>query len=222
MSIGHFKTEGELLTFARKFFANRIETFRKDIAICLTPNEHGQHAYFPALIICIAFAELLSGLNAGTLRDQKLVDLQEYAKKFMKPEYSSDQRRLELLWVCLRHKVAHLAYPYAVFDTHSEPKTILHGQPRRRVTWSIHETERTPAIEVNDCPPRQLAKTPTPWTVSYDCRIEVSVRRLAIDIVWSIEGYLQDLQSNPGAQRHFATCMGDYFPLDPPNECPPG
>jgi hypothetical protein len=63
----------------------------------------------------MAFAELLSGLYAGMLRDQKLVELQEYAKKFMKPAYSSDRRRLELLWVCLRHKVAHLAYPYTGF-----------------------------------------------------------------------------------------------------------
>ena len=63
----------------------------------------------------MAFAELLSGLYAGTLRDQKLVALQEYAKKFMKPEYSSERRRLKLLWVCLRHKVAHLAYPYTGF-----------------------------------------------------------------------------------------------------------
>jgi hypothetical protein len=208
MSIRHFKTKEELLTFARKFFDNRVETFRKDIAICLTPNERGQHAYFPALIICIAFAELLSGLYAGTLRDQKLVQLQEYAKEFMKPEYTSDRRRLELLWVCLRHKVAHLAYPYAVFDTHSEPKTILHGQPRRRVTWSIHETEQ---------------KTPTPWLVSYDCRIEVSVRSLAIDIVWSIERYLQGLQSNPKTRENFDQCMEDYFPRDfPLNESPPG
>jgi hypothetical protein len=92
MTIAHFKNDKELVAFARKFFANRVETFRKDIAVCLTPNERGQHAYFPALIICIAFAELLSGLYAGTLRDQKLVELQEYAKKFMKPEYSSDRR----------------------------------------------------------------------------------------------------------------------------------
>jgi hypothetical protein len=223
MTIARFKDDKELVAFARKFFANRVETFRKDIAICLTPNERGQHAYFPALIICIAFAELLSGLYAGTLRDQKLVQLQEYAKEFMKPEYTSDRRRLELLWVCLRHKVAHLAYPYAVFDTHSEPKTILHGQPRRRVTWSIHETEQRPAIEINDCPPQQLVKTPTPWLVSYDCRIEVSVRSLAIDIVWSIERYLQGLQSNPKTRENFDQCMEDYFPRDfPLNESPPG
>ena len=34
MSIAHFKTDEELLKFARKVFANRIDTFRKDIAIC--------------------------------------------------------------------------------------------------------------------------------------------------------------------------------------------
>jgi hypothetical protein len=163
----------------------------------------------------MAFAELLSGLYAGMLRDQKLVELREYAKKFMKPAYSSDRRRLELLWVCLRHKVAHLAYPYAVFDTHSEPKTILHGQPRRRLTWTIHDTKQRPAIKIIDySTPQRLVKTPTPWTVSYDCRIEVSVRSLAIDIVWSIERYLLHLQSDRGqvARKHFAECMVHYFP----------
>ena len=223
MSIAPFKNDVELVSFARKFFANRIETFRKDIAICLTPNERGQHAYFPALIICIGFADLLSGLYAGTLYDQGLKELKQYAAKFMKPEYSSEHSRLEILYECLRHKVAHLAYPYAVLDTTAVRSKTFHGQPRRLVTWTIHETERRPAIEIIDySTPEQLVQTPTPWTVSYDCRIEVSVRSLAIDIVWSIEGYLQDLQSNPGAQQHFATCMRDYFPFDPPNECPPG
>ena len=66
MSIAHFKTDEELVSFARKFFANRVETFRKDIAICMRPKRR-QHAYFPALIICIAFADLLSALYAGKL-----------------------------------------------------------------------------------------------------------------------------------------------------------
>jgi hypothetical protein len=140
----------------------------------------------------------------------------------MKPEYTSDRRRSEILYECLRHKVAHLAYPYAVFDTTTARSKTFDGQPRRRVTWSVHETERRPAIEIIDySTPERLVKTPTPWPVSYDCRIEVSVRSLAIDIVWSIEKYLQDLQSNPKARENFATRMEHYFPLDAPNECPP-
>jgi hypothetical protein len=205
MSIAHFKSEGELLGFAREFFDNHVETFQKDIAICRTPNAHGQHAYFPALITCIAFAELLSGCYAGRLSGLKLKDLEQYAKDFMEPEYTSDRRRLELLYECLRNKVAHLAYPYAV---------IPHGKPRRLVTWSIHETEGRPAIEVVDYLPRimWLVQTRRPWPVSYDCRIEVSVGSLAKDIVGSIDRYLQHLQSDRLAGEHFAKCMRDYFP----------
>ena len=74
MSIAHFNSEGELLSFAREFFDSHVETFQKDIAICRTPNADGRHAYFPALITCIAFAELLSGCYAGRLSGLKLKD----------------------------------------------------------------------------------------------------------------------------------------------------
>jgi hypothetical protein len=85
----------------------------------------------------------------------------------MKPEYTSDRRRSEILYECLRHKVAHLAYPYAVFDTTTARSKTFDGQPRRRVTWSVHETERRPAIEIIDySTPERLVKTPTPWPVS--------------------------------------------------------
>ena len=114
MSIAYFKNDEDLLGFAREFFANRVETFEKDIAICLTPNERKEHAYFPALIICIGFADLRSGLYAGTLYDQGLKELKQYAKALMEPEYTDDLRCLGLLYECLRHKVAHLAYPYPV------------------------------------------------------------------------------------------------------------
>ena len=123
MSIAHFKNEAELLGFAREFFDNRVETFQKDIAICRTPDAFGQHAYFPALITCIAFAELLSGCYAGRLNGLELKHLEQYAKDFMEPEYTFDRRNLELLYECLRHKVAHLAYPYAVVP-HRQTKTI--------------------------------------------------------------------------------------------------
>ena len=195
----------ELEAFAQKFFANRIETFCKDIAICRMPDARGEHAYFPALIICIAFAELLGGCYAGRLDGVKLKDLERYAKDFMEPEYSSDPRRLELLYECLRNKIAHLGYPYAV---------IPHGKPRRLVAWSIHETEGRRAIEVIDYLPRimWLVQTPTPWAVSYDCRIEVRVGSLAKDMVGSTDRYLQHLHSDQLARERFAKCMRDYFP----------
>jgi hypothetical protein len=215
MSIAPFKSDGELVTFARAFFRDRVESFRKDVAICMTRDARGHHAYFPALITCIAFADLLSGLYAGDFRHHGLKELKRYAGKFMKTEYTSDARRLDILYEFLRHKIAHLAYPYPVFDTATKQKTFQ-GQPRRRVTWTVYATRRRPAIAVVDfLKPQFLLKTTKPWPVSYNCRIKVSVRSFQIDVVRSIygsSGYLRHLDSDQAARVHFARCMVEYFP----------
>ena len=107
----------------------------------MAPNSRGQHAYFPALFICIAFTDLLSGLHAGKLWPS-LEDLKRYVAKFIRhPEYTPDH--VNLLYECLRHKVAHLAYPYAVFDTATSE--IFKGQQRHLVTWTINASDRRPA-----------------------------------------------------------------------------
>jgi hypothetical protein len=200
--------------FAEAFLNNRLKTFDKDMAICLTPNARGEDAYFPALMICIAFADLISGLYAGTIRNHSLKELRQFAKKFMKAEYTSDRRRLDILYEGLRQKIAHLAYPYPVFDTVTKPKTFK-GQRRRRVTWDVHASKPGLAIEVVDLPkPKYLSKAPynPSWDVSYDCLITVSVLSFKTDIVSSISAYLRHLQSSRIAKERFAKCMfDDYF-----------
>jgi hypothetical protein len=213
MSIAPFSSDKHLLKFAKWFFRNRLETFRKDIDICMTPNNRGEHAYFPALFICIAFTDLLSGLYAGKL-SSKLEDLRRYAAKFiLHSEYTSDH--LDLLYECLRHNVAHLAYPYPVFDTTTSRKEFK-GQPKRLVTWAIYASDRRPAIElVKYTSGRELAKDQTPWRVPYDTRIKVRVRRFHKDIIKSIRGphgYLKHLESDAAARENFAKFMKGYFP----------
>jgi hypothetical protein len=203
-----FRSEEELLRFARMFLRNRVEVFNKDLRICLT-RSRGTHAYFPALIICIAFADLLSGLYAGTLKGQRVEPLRRYASKFMKAEYTSDPRRLDILYKFLRNKIAHLAYPHPVFEMVTKP-----FQAKQRVTWTLNASKHRPAIQVIDySAPKFLSKnTVKPWPVSYNCRIKVSVRNFQIDIVSSISKYLRHLRSDPTVQEHFAGCMLDYFP----------
>jgi len=127
-----FKSDKELVKFARAFFRNHVESFSKDLAICMTRDARGHHAYFAALITCIAFADLMSGLHAGTLRHQGLKELKRYAGKFMKAEYTSDPRRLDILYEFLRHKIAHLAHPYTVFDTVTKQRTFRGQKPMTR------------------------------------------------------------------------------------------
>jgi hypothetical protein len=151
----------------------------------------------------------MSGLYAGKLKGQRVEPIRRYATKFMKAEYTSDQRRLDILYKFLRNKVAHLAYPNPVFAMTTKP-----GQPKQRVTWTLNASKHRPAIKVIDYPaPKSLSKkTVKPWSVSYDCRIKISVRNFHSDMVSSISKYLRHLQLDRDAKEHFARCMLDYFP----------
>ena len=210
MPVLPFSSDAEVAAFANAFLREHVERFHKDIRICLTGDKNKVHAYFPGLMTCISFADFLSGLYAGKLDGHALKELKSYANKFMGADYTSD--RLDVLYECFRHKVAHLAQPYVVFDTHSKPKTF-HGQPRRLIAWTVYARGRRPSIEiVPQKPARQILRAITPWPVHYDHRVFVSVRSLASDIEKSVKKYLRCLAADATARDHFRKCMAGYFP----------
>jgi hypothetical protein len=210
MPVLPFASDTDVVQFAKAFLDGHVERFRKDIAICLTRDAGKSHAYFPALITCIAFADLLSGLYAGKLDGHGLEELKNYVSQFMNAaDYDSD--RMDVLYECFRHKVAHLAQPYVVFDTHSKPK--FRGQQRRLIAWTVLASRRKPPIEIVPVnPPKQILKAVTPRPVFYDHRVFVSVRSLASDIVKSTPEYLEHLRTDNAARRRFSDCMTIYFP----------
>jgi len=73
MPVLRFASDADVVAFAKTFLAGHVERFRKDIAICLTPDANNSHAYFPALITSIAFADLLSGLHASAVQAEALL-----------------------------------------------------------------------------------------------------------------------------------------------------
>jgi hypothetical protein len=210
MSIAPFSSDDALLKYATGFVADRVAAFRKDLAICLTADANGHHAYFPALITCIGFVDLLSGLYAGRLESPTLQDLQKYILKFF--HNKEDYLHIDILYFMFRHKIAHIAYPYIVFDT----TTKMLPPPPRRIVWSVGIFARKKAIRLIDySTPQTKLKTHTPWPMSYDSRIFVSLTALRNDIVKSIRGptgYMHHLRSDSLARTHFAQCMKTYFP----------
>ena len=145
MSIAPFSSERELIDYAKWFLRDRANAFRKDIEICMTANSDRQHAYFPALITCISFLDLLSGLYAGKFDRHGAHELRDYIKRFTNaPNYA----HMDLLYQMFRHKIAHIAYPYPVFDTTTKPK-IFGGQKQRRVTWMVCARRRDATNPIN-------------------------------------------------------------------------
>jgi hypothetical protein len=212
MTIKPFKSDKDLTAFARSFFREYVGSFRKDLRICLTADANRSHAYFPALITCIGFLDLLSGLYAGRIDGNSLRELKSYVAKFMdRAKYDSPY--LEILYIAFRHKIAHLSVPYLVFDTASRKEFF--GQKHRQITWSVHASKRSSPIEVIDHAPKLFKRSLRPWDVSYNCRVNISVRALQIDITNSIygpTGYLQYLQSELAARENFARCMKVLYP----------
>jgi hypothetical protein len=210
MSITPFSSDKELLEYARWFLRDRVNVFRKDVAICMSANSKGEHAYFPALITCIAFADFLSGLYAGKLDYPRLPDLEAYISKFFRNKV--DYVHISIVYVMFRHKIAHLAYPYLVFDTASKKLP----PPNRRITWTVGIYRRKKPIDLIDYPTtKTISRTKTAWAVTYTSRIKISLTALRIDIINSIygpSGYLQHLRSDKTARNHFARCMLEYAP----------
>jgi hypothetical protein len=211
-NVPRFESKAKLLRFAKQFLRDQVEGFRKDIAICLTMDRRRRHAYFPALIRCISFLDFLGGLHAGNIESHSLRELREYAKKFMDgADY--DGLRLSILYEGFRHKIAHLSDPYPVFDTAAKSKKFT--APHRRIAWTVYAGKRQPPIKLIPHPkPILLKKTRTPWAVSYDHRIQISLRSFANDIVKSINGpsgYLRHLQSDSSSRKNFEKAMQKFL-----------
>jgi len=209
MPVLPFTSDADVVKFARAFLDGHVKRFRKDIAICLTPDGNRSHAYFPALITCIAFVDLLSGLYAGKLENHGVKELKKYASDFLDATtYTAD--RIEIMYEMFRHKVAHLAQPYVVFDTHS--KTKFQQQPRRLIAWTVQASGPRPAIEIVKVAPQQILRPPTPWPVLYDHRVYIRLKILAADIRKSVPRYLQRVKTDSASRDTFKRCMTDCFP----------
>jgi hypothetical protein len=194
-----FKDKDGLLGFADKFLKVIIERFEKDLKICLTANEQGKHAYFPALQSCIATLELMAKLHIGDVEKRGQDHVTEYACKYMDQAiYSKDN--IFLLYEVLRHKVAHLSHPYYV----TKVKDM-------RLTWTVDEAilPRSINLLVEN---KKLEKFSPPWDVPYDHRLHISIPTLASDILTSIEKYKLDLKEEQNLRNHFQNCMLQFFP----------
>jgi hypothetical protein len=107
----------------------------------------------------MGFADLLSGLYAGNIEGHDLKELKSYAARFMDAKHY-DPHLLDILYLAFRHKIAHLASPYLVFDTATRKE--FEGKKQRLVTWTVYHTKRAVPVELEDHPVKFLKKAASP------------------------------------------------------------
>jgi len=208
--IAPFENNRDLIAFAERYLDVRIKDFIKDIKICLTDDENGSHAYFPALLTCLSMLDLLSGLYAGNMEKSTLNMLWRYVKKFMDPKKYS-RTNVAVLYVGFRHKIAHHSHPCYVLDTGKDAR--IPGD--KRISWMVSEKWRDAPIEILPEPGGYLKTFTPPWRVPYDHRAYLSIPHIKDDIVDSINsvnGYLETLKKDRQTRVHFAKCMLYFFP----------
>lgn len=211
-NIRPFKTDKQIASFAAWFLKSRAQGFSKDINICLTASESGNHAYLPALFTCISFLDLLAGLYAGNVNNHSRKEFLKYCADFLDSQKYAPSN-LAILYEGFRHKLAHLSQPYPVFDTKTKPSLSL---PPKRIAWSIYAARRSRPLELLKYDPaRVLRTTTTPWPVPYDHRLSISVRAFATDARKTLigrEGYIQKIRDSADLRTKFAECMKLFYP----------
>lgn len=203
-------TETRIVAYAVWFATERMETFDKDIAICLRADERDRHAYMPALIACTGMLELFACLYCGDLEARGNGRIVNFAKRFMNVEHYSETA-IKVLWSVFRHKVAHVSKPYGVkhvSDLDTDDKKGL-------VTWEVTEYDREPAIQIVEAPGSISAERRPAWRsgkFTHKCSIHLAT--LARDIRNAISGprgYIQAVREESNLQCAFKNCMDQCF-----------
>lgn len=198
--------------YVKSFIQRRIATYKKDIAICLTRDCDGSHAYMPGLMASVSLLELLSGLYVGKVKYIGLPGILEYAHTFLnRHEYTDD--RVAVLYELFRHKIAHLSHPYGVFDSHDVAAAcILRRHPRRWITWQINASDTKPSIQI--LPISGILTKEPPWPIQYSHKCKVSLRRLSIDISRSADattGLLAHVKNSSSGMNQINQFMNGYY-----------
>jgi len=210
----------DVVAFADQFIPARIRFFEKDMRICLRTYhtrldpKTATHAYFPALMMCLANLDMMGQMQVGQY-SAGTKGVKKFITDFMDTSVYTDQK-IDLLWECFRHKVAHLAHPQYVFDTRLR-KNWHHKH--MRITWFIdekkkivHEATTYPHLFLRQRK-RKISSLPRPYNVPYDHIVYISLVQLKKDIQAGMQAYLKKLKVDIGLQTKFEVIIRNFFPV---------
>ena len=212
------KPNFDVVKFAEVFIPDRIQFFEKEMTICLRTLRRKQfgkptHAYFPALLICIANLDLIGQIFTGKER-AGLSGVRDFVRAYMDTRTYNDVA-VDLLWKGFRNKIAHLAHPEYVIDT---SKLRDWNHPDMRVTWFVSQTADLDHMN-RKCTHLLIRKKKKrirtkirPYNVPFDHIFYISLPTLKGNIQVAMNAHLQFLKSDADSQRKFETIVRNLYP----------
>ena len=208
-----FTTKDEVVRFARIFVRRRVvKGFVKDIDKCLGGGRKAPKAFMPGLMYTISLIDLLSGLYSGKVGKHgadghSYTEFNDFIQAMMPGRY--DPYDLRVLYIGLRHKLAHLSHPYFVLNT-DKPGSRLR-QRSMLLSWDISSDAHEPPIRIEKKRSRLVRRQPVPWRTRVDHVVHVSIRTLADDAIKMSRAYVRTLESDPHRWEKFRDCMSEFY-----------
>lgn len=209
----------DVVKFAEDFIPDRIRFFEKEMTVCLRTlrrKKFGKptHAYFPALMVCIANLDLMGQIYTGHDR-AGIEGVRIFVRKYM-DETTYTDLAVDLLWKGFRNKVAHLAHPEYVIDT---ARLRNWNHPHMRVTWFVSQTPDLNHLGRN-CShllvrkkKKQIKSEPRPYNVAFDHIFYISLPIFQNNIQSGMAAHLTALKEDGALQRNFERIVRNLFPM---------
>ena len=194
--------------FAKSFLEARLDGYRKDMRICLTPvSSRGRsdvmHAYFAALGASCGFLEYMAALFSGHVNGVGWQQVAAWTERFMpQPDYDRETTRIFL--GAFRHSVAHRGIATGIW-------VDRRMTPHNRVTWKLLANSRRPACSLV-AESGALVKDP-PWPCRYTHRMHIHLKALELDLAIAVPRYISAIATEPGLLTNFASCMRQLYPI---------
>lgn len=172
----------EVILKANKILKDRVGSLLKDVKHCLFYETPDSPAPFPAILYCFSVIDLLGCFITGKFDERSDT---ENAKQYFKKYLYYGDLEIELLQKIFRHKLVHSGQPKPIYKS-SDGKLYL---------WRyIHNSRQDHLnIDVIDEHKKLYSFTLSIYSLVEDIK----------DSVFSPEGYLHKLKTNPTLQNNF-------------------
>jgi hypothetical protein len=197
-----FVQQNELVSHARRFVENRVNSLESDAKHCLPKDPHDERiAPFPILLYCFATIDLLGALVAG--RADASAPTPSQSKEYMRRFMSYSPMDADILTDLFRHKLVHLAQPNPLIKRGSEV-----------ITWRYWHNRGDIHLKKLPAPPGIPIHVTNDWTIPVTHEFHVSIMNFVNDIKNSTtktKGYLDMLEKKSLLREKYQDAINQIY-----------